>query len=79
MQGVILGVTWAQDPVVLFCSCQLTFRTAVHYLLGGVEVSTLGSGRGVRNGGTDILLGTHLQLYSFHKQPLGRSSEDITR
>lgn len=37
--GVILGCAWAQDSVVLLCSCQPTFCTAVHHLLGGMEVS----------------------------------------
>lgn len=40
VSGVILGWAWAQDLVVLLCSCQPTFCTAVHHLLGGVEVST---------------------------------------
>lgn len=37
--GVILGWAWAQDLVVLLRSCQPTFCTAVHHLLGGVQVS----------------------------------------
>lgn len=37
--GVTLRWAWAQDSVVLLRSCQPAFCTAVHHLLGGVEVS----------------------------------------
>lgn len=49
MQGVILGGAWAQGTMVLLSSCQPTFCAAVHHLLEGVVVSTLGSGRGARH------------------------------
>lgn len=48
VQGVILGGPWAQDLMILLSSRQPTFCTAVHHLVEWGDVSTPGSGHGVR-------------------------------